>query len=202
MTTLPLPATPPDRDRFAWVTVGSQQELRDWLTAQHEQDDAVWLVTSRKADPARYITHSAVLDELVAFGWIDGIQRRIDDQQTRQLISPRRTQPWARSYKTRAERLIATGRMHPAGQATVDRAKATGMWDAWNHVDDLVVPDDLLAALAAAPPAATHFAGFPPSTRRKILRWIASAKTMPTRMKRITLTVSEAVENRRVKSNG
>ena len=69
-------------------------------------------------------------------------------------------------------------------------------------VDDLVVPDDLAAALAARPPAAEHFAGFPPSTRRNVLRWIASARTAVTRDTRIALTVEEAQQGRRVRSNG
>jgi uncharacterized protein YdeI (YjbR/CyaY-like superfamily) len=76
------------------------------------------------------------------------------------------------------------------------------MWDAMPDVEDLVVPADLAAALAARPPAQEHFTGFPPSTRRNVLRWIASAKTGATRSKRIELTVSEAAEGRRVRSNG
>ena len=159
-------------------------------------------MTWKKAVPDRYVPHEEVLDELVAFGWIDGIRRRVDDVRTRQLVSPRRTQPWARSYCRRAERLIDEGRMQPSGLRGVELARATGMWDAMPDVDDLVVPPDLAAALAARPPAQEHFTGFPPSTRRNVLRWIASAKTEQTRSKRIGLTVAEAAEGRRVKSNG
>lgn len=32
-------------------------------------------------------------------GWCDGGMRRIDDLRVRQQISPRRTQPWAKTYK-------------------------------------------------------------------------------------------------------
>jgi uncharacterized protein YdeI (YjbR/CyaY-like superfamily) len=159
-------------------------------------------VTWKKAVPERYVPHEQVLDELVAFGWIDGIRRRIDDERTRQLVSPRRTQPWARSYRQRAERLIAEGRMHAAGLRGVQQAQASGMWDALDDVDDLRVPADLAEELAARPAAAEHFAGFPPSSRRNVLRWIASAKTDVTRRKRIGRTVAEAAEGRRVRSNG
>ena len=94
------------------------------------------------------------------------------------------------------------GRDHPAGLRSVERAKATGMWEALEDVDDLLVPDDLAAALGAHAPADAHFAGFPPSTRRNVLRWIASARTAPTRAKRIGLTATEAEHGRRVRSNG
>ena len=189
-------------DRFAWVEVASVDDLHAWLLAHHGQAQAVWLVTWKKVVPDRYVTSEQVLDELIAFGWIDGIRRRVDDERTRQLVSPRRTQPWARSYRQRAERLHAEGRLQPSGLRSVERARATGMWDAMADVDDLVVPDDLAAALAGRPPAAAHFTGFPPSTRRNVLRWIASARTGVTRAKRIALTVEEAQQGRRVRSNG
>jgi uncharacterized protein YdeI (YjbR/CyaY-like superfamily) len=189
-------------DHFPKVEVTSREELRDWLVRHHGRDEAIWLVTFRKAVADRYVPHEAVMDELIAFGWIDGIRRRVDDERTMQLVSPRRTQPWARSYRVRAERLIAEGRMQSSGLASVERAKATGMWEAMADVDDLVVPDDLAAALEAAPLAAAYFDAFPPSTRRNILRWIASAKTPPTREKRIALTVQDAQRNVRVRSNG
>jgi uncharacterized protein YdeI (YjbR/CyaY-like superfamily) len=48
-----------------------------------------------------------------------------------------------------------------------------GRLQAWqsrlDHIDALVVPDDLNAALDALPPAAEHFGGFPPSIRSGIL---------------------------------
>ncbi len=184
------------------VEVPSEHALRAWLEKNHDQQAGMWIVTWKKHVPDRHVTHEQVLDLLVAFGWTDGIVRRIDEDRTRQLVSPRRTRPWAKSYKDRAERLIAQGRMHPSGRASVDTAKATGMWDAMNDVDALRVPDDLTEALRAHPPAAAHFHAFPPSARRSILRWIASARTSETRTRRIDRTAADAQQALRVKSHG
>lgn len=192
----------PDLERFERIEVRSATEMRNWLLEHHHQREAVWLVTYKKAVPSRYVTTSEVLDELIAFGWIDGIRRALDEERTMQLVSPRRTQPWAKTYKDRAERLIASGSMHPNGLASVNRAKESGAWEAMAEVDALTVPDDLRAALDDAPPALEEFSNFPPSIRRNILRWVAMAKTEPTRAKRIDLTASEARAGRRVKSNG
>ncbi len=71
-----------------------------------------------------------------------------------------------------------------------------------NEVDALVSPADLVDTLAAQPPAAEEFAGFPPSIRRSNLRWIASAKTPETSQKGIDLTVSGARFGIRVKRHG
>ncbi len=189
-------------DRFPQVEVGSIAELHRWPSHNHSRAEAVWLVTYRKSVPARYLSTDQVLDELVSFGWIDGVRRKLDDERTMQLISPRRTRPWARTYKVRAERLIAEGRMQQPGLDSVTAARESGAWEAMNDVDDLVVPDDLRTALQAAPPAWEVFSGFPPSVTRNILRWIASAKTAPTRHKRISATAEEARHGRRVRSNG
>ncbi len=189
-------------DRFIEVEITSAAELHEWLSLHQDQHDAVWLITYKKVVPDKYISHDQVLDQLIAYGWTDGIAKRIDTERTMQLVSPRRTKPWAKSYKDRAERLIATNKMQPGGMESVEKAKATGMWDAMNDVDALLVPEDLAAALAEHEPAAHHFASFPVSTRRNILRWIASAKTEATRAKRIALTSVEAQQNSPVKSNG
>jgi uncharacterized protein YdeI (YjbR/CyaY-like superfamily) len=184
------------------VQVQSADELRKWLSRHHTQEDSVWLITFKKSAGDRYVSTSEVLDELVAFGWTDGIRHKVDEERTMQLISPRRTKPWAKTYKDRAEKLIAEGRMHPAGQASIDAAKATGAWEAMQDIDALEIPDDLQAALNDQPTALANFQNFPPSTRRNILRWIAQARTEATRQRRITRIAVDAAANIRTPVNG
>jgi uncharacterized protein YdeI (YjbR/CyaY-like superfamily) len=179
-------------DRFAKVEVSSAKELHQWLAARHGQPDSVWLVTFKKHVPDRYVSTPDVLDALLCYGWIDGIRRKLDDDRTMQLVSPRRQQIWAQTYKDRAARLIAEGRMTPAGLAAIAASQREGLWDAMADVDALVVPADLQAALHAVPPAADHFEAAAPSYRRNVLRWIKSAKTPATRNKRIKLTSDHA----------
>lgn len=188
-------------ERFEQVEVASTVELEAWLAEHHAQHEAIWLVTYKKAVPGKYVSRVEVLDLLVAFGWIDGIRRQRDEQRTMQLVSPRRTKPWAKTYKDRAERLIATGRMRQAGLESVHLAKASGAWEAMNDVDMLVAPDDLLATLETAPGALATFETFPASTRRNILRWIVQAKTPSTRAKRIERVTRDAHAGIRTKTN-
>lgn len=184
------------------VTVASVADLHRWLRANHEQKDSVWLVTYKKAVANKYVSREEVLDELIAFGWIDGVRQAVDDVSTMQLISPRQTKPWAKSYKDRAGRLITEDRMQPAGLSSVNLAKASGAWDEMNEVDSLALPADLLSALKSHRNALAFFEAFPPSTRRNILRWISSAKTSGTREKRINETALAAQGNIRIASHG
>jgi uncharacterized protein YdeI (YjbR/CyaY-like superfamily) len=187
-----------ESDRFEQVVVESVEVLRAWLTNNHASDASVWLVTYKKVVQDKYVSRAEVLDELLCFGWIDGIMRKVDDQRVMQLISRRRVQHWAQSYKECAARLIAENRMHPAGLAAIEQSKREGLWDAMADVDALVVPDDLANALAAVPSARARFDGFAPSYRRNVLRWIKLAKMQPTRAKRIALTVETATRNMKI----
>lgn len=89
-------------ENFQKVEVASPQELRNWLERPYLQQESVWLVTFKKSVPEKYLSISGVLEELICFGWIDGIRRKLDDQRTLQLVSPRKVEHWAKSFKDRA----------------------------------------------------------------------------------------------------
>ncbi|NNC78799.1 MAG: hypothetical protein HKN94_01485 [Acidimicrobiales bacterium] len=190
-------------EHFTKVEIASSDELRAWLLEHHGQSESVWLVTFKKnpetsEHEGKFVSRDAVLDELISFGWIDGVRRKIDADRTMQLIGPRRVQHWAKTYKDRAATLIASGQMHSAGLAAIEESKQNGMWDLMNDVDALIAPDDLCDALDKKPPARDNYEAFPPSTKRNTLRWIKIAKTDATRAKRIATTVDLAVKNERV----
>ena len=183
---------------FKKVSVTSAGELRDWLAANHAREDSVWLVTYKKSKPVKYLSTDAVLDELLCFGWIDGIRRKLDDDRTMQLISRRKTQTWAKSYKDRAARLIEDGRMRDPGFKSIEEGKASGLWTFMDDVDALIMPDDLVATLREAPPALEGFETSAPSYRRNVLRWIKLAKTEATRAKRLAQTAEFSARGERI----
>jgi uncharacterized protein YdeI (YjbR/CyaY-like superfamily) len=67
-------------ENFAKVEITSQEELRSWLLKNHTQSESVWLVTYKKSEADKYVSRWDVLDELICFGWIDGIRRKLDDK--------------------------------------------------------------------------------------------------------------------------
>ena len=185
-------------ENFEKLEVTSAQQLRDWLEVHHAQSESVWLVTFKKHSGEKYVSIPEVLDELLCFGWIDGLRRKLDEERTMQLIGPRRVQHWAKSYKDRVVRLQLEGRMRPAGLKAIEESKRNGLWEVMEDVDALETPDDLLEALLANSPAVDHFERFPASSKRFILRWIKLAKTPETRSKRIETTALLAAQNKRI----
>jgi uncharacterized protein YdeI (YjbR/CyaY-like superfamily) len=186
-----------ETEKFDRVEVTTSQELRAWLEANHVQTEAVWLITYKKHVVGKYVSVDEVLDQVLCFGWIDGIRRRLDEDRTMQMLSPRRHQRWAQTYKDRAARLTDEGRMRPAGMRAIKTAQDNGLWNATVEVDALVIPDDLIEALAVHT-ATEHFAAFAPSYRRNVLRWINIAKTPVTRTKRIEMTATLAATKTKV----
>ncbi len=172
-------------DNFLKVEVTSAAELRAWLGQNYKQEESVWLVTFLKIVPEKYLSTSEVLDELICFGWIDGIRRKLDDTRTMQLISPRRVQHWAKTYKDRAVKLIAEDRMHESGFRSIELSKQAGLWDFMDDVDQLIVPQDLQDELKNYAGATEFFHAINDSSKRFVLRWLKLAKTEKTRNARI-----------------
>jgi uncharacterized protein YdeI (YjbR/CyaY-like superfamily) len=187
-----------ETDRFAQVEVTSPAQLRDWLAANNTQRDSVWLVTYKKHVVGRYVSVDDILDELLCFGWIDGLRRKLDDDRTMQLISPRRHQIWAKTYKDRAARLTAEGRMQKPGYEAIETSKSEGLWTEMADVDALVVPPDLEDALRQDTAANEWFAASAPSYRRNVLRWLKSAKTPATRAKRLAQIVDYSSRGKKI----
>ncbi len=180
--------------RFGSVEVDGPGALEAWLAANHARTDGILVVSWKKGDP-KHLPAAALLDALVAWGWIDGRRwvHPADPARTVQLIAPRATQAWSATYKDRAARLEATGRMAPPGRAAVEAGRAGGLWDAYADVDALIVPDDLAAALGAG-----DWDVLPAAYRRNLLRWVTLAKTPPTRARRIAEIAAATAEGRRI----
>lgn len=171
---------------------------RAWLEANHATARGVWLVSWRASSGRATFDYEAAVEEALCFGWVDSRGGRVDDQRTKLYFAPRNPRSgWARPNKERIERLIAAGRMAPAGMRAVEVAKENGSWTLLDAVERLEEPDDLGAALDARPPARQHWDRFPPSARKMLLTWIVSARRPETRASRVEETATAAQRNER-----
>jgi uncharacterized protein YdeI (YjbR/CyaY-like superfamily) len=183
---------PKDPVAYEQVLIESRAEWASWLSKHHQRSPGIWLARWKKGSGHPVVPYDDVVEEAIRFGWVDSKPRSLDERQSLLLVTPRKPRSnWSRINKQRAEALIGSGRMAPAGQAAVESAKANGAWDALNQVEDLAEPLDLAVALDANPTARAYWDAFPRSTRRAILEWIGSAKSADTRQKRIDRTVSD-----------
>lgn len=174
------------------VEVRSTEELRAWLADNHDSSESIWLVTYKKVHIA-HIPWGDVVEELIAWGWIDSAVRSVDEIRYKHLISPRRdSSAWSAASKGIVARLRTEGRMQPSGEARVAVAKKNGMWTFLDDVERLEVPTDLADALG---PARSTFDSWSRSVRRAWLERIKWTRTDPTRAKRIAECAQAARRN-------
>lgn len=170
------------------LVVTDAAKWRTWLKANHAQSQGVWLVLAKKGTgQPTSLSYDEALDEAICFGWIDGQVGRRDDATFRRRFTPRSARSgWSQRNVAIAERLRTSGRMHPAGEAQVQQAKADGRWAAaYAGQASADVPEDLAEALTANPRALAMFQTLNAANRYSVLHRIGSAKKVETRAKRI-----------------
>ena len=174
----------------------TRREWRAWLARNHAASSGVWLVTYKRETGKPRVEYDEAVEEALCFGWIDSRTNKLDEKRSLLWMSPRKARSgWSRTNKERVERLERQGLMTEAGRAAVATAKENGAWAALDAVEALELPEDLARALAANPKANANYEAFPPSAKKVILTWIASAKRPETRAKRVEETVRLAAEN-------
>jgi uncharacterized protein YdeI (YjbR/CyaY-like superfamily) len=175
------------------LIVADAAAWRRWLGENHASPAGVWLVLAKKgATQPTSLTYAQALDEALCHGWIDGQTAPGDHATYRQRFTPRRARSrWSSRNVGIISRLRSEGRMHPAGEAEVQRAQNDGRWDAaYAGPASSEVPADLAAALDAQPTAQAMFGILTSQNRYAILFRISDAKLPATRARRINQFVA------------
>jgi uncharacterized protein YdeI (YjbR/CyaY-like superfamily) len=176
------------------------EHWREWLQAHHATEQAVWLVYYKKAANQPSLTWSQAVNEALCFGWIDSQAKPLDEERYQQYFSRRKpTSGWSKVNKDKVARLIAEGRMTPAGLASIEVAQQNGSWSLLDEATALVLPTDLALALENVPAAHRYFLSLSKSVRQNILQWVALAKRPATRQQRISDIVEAAAQQLRPK---
>jgi uncharacterized protein YdeI (YjbR/CyaY-like superfamily) len=187
-----------DDSVFETRAFGSAADFDAWLAAEHDRTPGVFLKIAKKSAGIPSITAAEAVEVALCHGWIDGRGNRVDDDWFTVRYTPRRARSvWSKKNVETVARLIADGRMRPAGLAAVQAAQADGRWDrAYAGPATITVPADLAAALAAEPAAEAFFAGLDRTNRYSVLWRVHTATTPQARAKRIATCVAMLAEGR------
>ena len=184
-----------DKPRF----FATAAHFRRWLQMHHANTREL-LVGFHKVDSGRpSIDWPQSVDEALCFGWVDGIRRRIDDTSYTIRFTPRRgSSSWSAVNIRKAEDLIRTGRMQPAGAAAfaARRHNRTGVYSYEQRPETL--PDPYASLLLKNRRAATFFTGQPASYRRAAIWWVVSAKQESTRLRRAATLIRSSAAGERI----
>lgn len=158
-----------------------------WLDKNHAASSGVWLKLAKKSSGIQSVTYDEALEEALCHGWIDGQRKSHDETSFLQKFTPRGPKSiWSKINTEKAQRLIESGRMKPAGLKAIESAKQDGRWDAaYAPQSKAAVPDDLQIELDRNANAKAFFATLDSRNRYAILHRIHTAKKAETRAKRI-----------------
>ena len=184
--------TDPSIPTFIPTSVSS---WRDWLQENHESENSVWLVYYKKDTGVPSLSWEEAVEEALCFGWIDSRRQPIDSEKFRQYFCKRKANGnWSRINKKKVELLIKQGRMSSAGLESIKVSKQNGSWNYLDDVENLIVPEDLIAAFQNYPGSEESFNAFSKSMKKLALYWIHSAKREETRSKRVQEICDNAME--------
>ncbi len=162
-----------------------------WLTQHHASSTGLWLKIAKRGADEPSVTYAETVEIALCWGWIDGQKKSLDAHHFLQRFTPRRARSvWSKVNVEKVAGLIEAGRMQKPGLAQVEAAKADGRWArAYDGARTAVVPEDLLAALDAAPQAKAFFSTLNASNRYAVLWRIQTAVKAETRARRVAQLV-------------
>ena len=112
-----------------------------WLRANHDRSPGVFLRIPKKAVSDSTLTYGTALEAALAWGWIDGQKRALDETAWLQRFSRRTARsPWSQINRGKAEALIAS--IHACFEA-----RSLFQWGIARREDDRVIGTCTLAKL-------------------------------------------------------
>lgn len=191
-----LEGTAPDGRRF--VQPETRAQLRAWLAAHQDDGAGAWVASWKRATGRPAVPYDDLVQELLCVGWVDSTAGSLDAERGMLWCAPRtKGSGWSRPNKERVALLDAAGLLQPRGAAVIEQARADGSWSTLDDVENLLEPDDLVAALDADPAARANWDAFPRSVKRGLLELVIRAKKPDTRATRIATIVTDAHANSR-----
>ena len=175
-------------------------EFRRWLAKNHATATELWMGLNKKHVVPRGLTWEQAVAEALCYGWIDSKSQRIDDNSVRQRWTPRKPgSNWSNINIALVQKLIAEGRMKPAGLAAFEsrREDRSGIYSYENRHQIELTPE-FAQQLAANQKATAFWDASTPSYRTGCIHWVMSAKQDVTRHKRMTQLIEDSAAGRLV----
>ena len=171
-------------------------DFRRWLEANHETAPELLVGFWKKGTGRPSIDWPAARDEALCVGWIDGVRTSLGEESYTIRFTPRRKGSiWSKVNLARYEALCAEGRMKPAGvRALEENEGRQGVYSYENALSELTRAETGLFRKDKA--AWADWERRPPSYRRAVLHWIASAKRPETRARRLATLIADSAAGR------
>ena len=183
----------------------NRDEFRNWLNINHDTNPGIWVMFYKKHMNIDCIKYNELLEEVLCFGWIDSLIKKIDDDKYARKITPRTdTQKWSELNKKKVIELIKEDKMTQAGLHKIDNYLKTGkvVWpvnkSGKKELKENDIPDFIIKELAKNEPALINFNKLATTYKRHYLLWITNARKEETIRSRLKESIGLLKENKKL----
>ena len=181
-------------------TFRSRQEFREWLEKNHRTTPELLVRCYKVRANDQGVTYREALDEVLCFGWIDGVRRALDDESFSVRFTPRKPRSkWSAVNIRRANQLQAEGRMHSAGEAAFAAREAAAHKRYSYESRPAQLDAGSLKKLRANKRAWAFFQTQPPWYQRTSAFWVMEAKREETRERRLAELIARSAKGEPIK---
>ncbi|WP_236658784.1 YdeI/OmpD-associated family protein [Carnobacterium maltaromaticum] len=161
-----------------------QTEFIDWLDVHHQIASEIWVVFFKKKTNKGSLTWSESVDCALAFGWIDGIRKTVDEDSYKIRFTPRKPNSlWSKVNVQKVHKLIEFNQMRPEGMAVFNQRKdEIGYSSVHRNVTLVKEYEDEIRKNSGS---WEFFNQLSPSYKRDSIWWVMSAKKEETRLRRL-----------------
>ena len=105
-------------DTSGAIQVGTAAEFHAWLAEHGANEREVVVAIYKKSSGKQTVTLTELQEVALCHGWVDTLGQRIDDQRWALRFTRRRPgSNWSQLNRDMARKLLAEGRVLPAGRA-------------------------------------------------------------------------------------
>jgi len=173
--------------------------FRAWLEKNHDKVDELLVGFYKVGSGKASVTYQQALDEALAFGWIDGVRRGIDEVSYSVRFTPRRSRSiWSLVNIKRVKLLEAAGRMAPPGLAAFAKREEERSAIYSYERENAGFSRESLATFKANPAAWKFFEAQAPYYKRLMTHRVESAKRPETRARRLEELIATSARGERI----
>jgi len=174
-------------------------EFARWLGAHHGKARELLVGFHKRGSGRGGITYQEALDQALAYGWIDGVRKRVDAHAYTIRFTPRKKGSfWSAVNTKRVGVLIGAGQMKAPGlKAFRERDPARTSKYSYER-EHLTLDAQSLQKLRADKKAFAFFDALPPGYKRIVIFWVMSAKREDTRARRLAHLIERSRRGSRI----
>lgn len=174
--------------KFKTLYVTDRNKWRKWLEKNFDKEKEIYLIYQNKSSGKPRILYNDAVEEALCFGWIDSIIKKLDEENSIQRFSPRRSKSnYSQPNKERLRWLLKENLIHPSIQESTKEVLK----------EKFIFPTDIINSIQDDKKAWENYQKFSPAYKRIRIAYIDGARSRPEEFKkRLANFIKKTRENK------